>query len=114
MATQKQIEAAARAMWDRTPHRPNWTWDDLHPHFDKSHWIRQAEAALAAAEAAAWEPLLEKRPAAFRVRAKHNKDGFLFTSEQEAIACAERIGVDYEGLYSRRPLPPPSSATGAG
>lgn len=50
MPTEREIEAAAKAMWEANPHHPNWTWEDCHPRFDQQVWRVKAKIALEGAE----------------------------------------------------------------
>lgn len=47
---EKRVEAAARAMWERTPRKDDPTWADL-DYGIKEIWRKDARAALAAADA---------------------------------------------------------------
>lgn len=47
---EKRVEAAAKAMWERTPRKDDPTWADL-DYGIKEIWRKDARAALAAADA---------------------------------------------------------------
>ena len=113
MAMQKQIEAAAMSLMKTV---------------DKCAWDR-AEAALAAAETAAWEPIetAPKDGTRFLAYASDDEIGIvsiLHRHDPGGIARNPRYNfecwvTDFNSPNGPppikwRPLPPPSSATGAG
>lgn len=75
MPTEREIEAAAKAMWETGPHHPNWRWEDCHQYFDQSRWRNKAKVALEAAERVrgdGWRPVSDKPLPGSKIVALYN------------------------------------------